>query len=166
VIFPPGEGLKGVNDSKLVAEPRRTELAQEIRARALAFAVIGLESEEIDRLNIYRAAREAMRRALLALAAPADYVLLDGRGKIEVDLPQEAIVKGDRTCHAIAAASILAKTARDACMTGYDERYPGYEFAAHKGYATAAHRAAIRRLGPCPIHRRSFLLLPHPRLFD
>jgi len=166
VIFAPGEGLHGVNDSKLVAAGHRLELAAAIRARALAWCVVGLEPPEIDRLNIYQAGREAMRRALAGLALAPDFVLVDGRARVDTPAPQQAVVKGDRTCHAIAAASILAKTERDRRMSDYDERYPGYDFASHKGYATAAHRAAIRRLGPCPIHRRSFTLLPHPRLFD
>ena len=108
----------------------------------------------------------AMRRAIAGLCDPPDFVLVDGRGVPGLELPQQAIVKGDAKCHAIAAASILAKTVRDSRMRCYDEQYPGYGFAAHKGYATREHRAAIRRLGPSPIHRRSFTLLPHPRLFD
>ena len=108
----------------------------------------------------------AMRRAVDALAAPPDYVLVDARRINGLSVFQEAIVKGDATCHAIAAASILAKTTRDALMERYDREYPGYDFALHKGYATAPHREAIRRLGPSPIHRRSFTLLPHPRLWD
>jgi ribonuclease HII len=92
--------------------------------------------------------------------------LLDGRRPPALSLPHECIVRGDATCHAIAAASILAKTRRDALMAEYDVRYPGYDFGLHKGYATTAHRDALRRLGPSPIHRRSFLLVPQRKLWD
>jgi ribonuclease HII len=94
------------------------------------------------------------------------HVLVDARRLPGCDLPQESIIRGDSCCHAIAAASILAKTTRDALMRGYDDEYPGYGFADHKGYATETHRDAIRRLGPCAIHRRSFTLLPRPGLWD
>ena len=100
-----------------------------------------------------------MRRALAGLACAPDFILLDGRPVPGLDAPCESIVKGDARCHAIAAASILAKTERDALMADYDRRYPGYGFASHKGYATAEHRDAIRRLETSPIHRRSFTLL-------
>jgi ribonuclease HII len=166
VVFRPGEGLRGVHDSKRLGEARRHELEQEIRHRALAHAVVRVDVSEIDSLNIYRAGLEAMRRAVEELDAPPDFVLVDARRIPGVDAPQEAVIRGDATCHAIAAASILAKTERDALMRGYDEQYPGYDFASHKGYATSAHRDAIRKLGPSPIHRRSFTLLPHPRLWD
>ena len=166
VIFPPGEGLRGVYDSKQLTEPQRTRLADEIREQAAAWSVVRVEVAEIDLLNIYRAGLEAMRRAVVGLVVEPDHVLVDGRRIPGVDARQEVIIKGDAKCHAIAAASILAKTERDALMARYDAEFPGYDFAAHKGYATETHRAAIRRLGPSPIHRRSFTLLPHPRLFD
>jgi ribonuclease HII len=166
VIFPVGEGLRGVHDSKRLTPARRAVLAESIRKEALAYKVVLVEPDEIDRLNIYQAALEGMRRALAGLAVRPDHVLVDGRGIPGLDLPQEAIVKGDAKCHAIAAASILAKTARDERMAHHDEEFPGYDFALHKGYPTEAHRDAIRRLGPCPIHRRSFTLLPQPKLWD
>jgi ribonuclease HII len=166
VIFPPGEGLRGVDDSKRLEAGTREELAERIRATALTWAVGRVDPLEIDRLNVYRASLEAMRRALRGLDAAPDFVLVDGRAVPGIETPHEVIVGGDATCHAIAAASILAKTARDALMVGYDRSYPGYGFASHKGYATQAHRDAIRRLGPCAIHRRSFTLLPHPTLWD
>jgi ribonuclease HII len=106
-----------------------------------------------------------MRRALDGLPEPPEHVLVDGRSLPGLTLPQERVIGGDGKCHAIAAASILAKTHRDARMADYDRLYPGYGFASHKGYPTDAHRDAIRRLGPSPIHRRSFRLLPPPRLF-
>lgn len=166
VIFPPGKGLRGVNDSKQLTAARREVLSEQIREEALAWAVVEVAPREIDALNIYQAGLEGMRRAVRGLSPEPDYLLIDGRKPTGLDFPTEVVVKGDAKCHAIAAASILAKTRRDALMADYDRQYPGYDFASHKGYATAAHRDAIRKLGPSPIHRRSFLLLPHPRLFD
>ncbi len=167
VIFPRGEGLKGVDDSKKLTAAQRDELAVEIGAAALAWAVVPVDRQEIDRLNIHQASLLAMHRAVMGLSPAPQKVLVDGRGTIP-DLPmdQESVIGGDAVCHAIAAASILAKCERDRLMREYDAAYPGYGFAAHKGYPTAEHRDAIRRLGPSPIHRRSFTLLPHPRLFD
>jgi len=166
VIFPPGEGLRGVHDSKRLSALQRGTLADGIRGAALACSVVAIDVEEIDSLNIYRAGLEAMRRAVHGLDVAPDYVLVDARQIPGVETTQDVIIKGDAKCHAIAAASILAKTTRDALMERYDVEYPGYDFSSHKGYATDSHRDAIRRLGPSPIHRRSFTLLPHPRLFD
>ncbi len=166
VIFPPGAGLRGVHDSKRLTAVQRLRLATEIRESALGYAVMRVDVPEIDSLNIYRAGLEAMRRAVEGLGLPPQYVLVDGRRIPGLNVNQELVVGGDAKCHAIAAASILAKTSRDELMQSYDAQYPGYDFASHKGYATSAHRAAIRRLGPSPIHRRSFTLLPHPRLWD
>ncbi len=167
VIFRRGEGLKGVDDSKKLTASQRDELAVEIGSAALAWAVVPVDRQEIDLLNIYQAGLLAMHRAVMGLSPAPQRVLVDGRGTIP-DLPmdQESVIGGDAVCHAIAAASILAKCERDRLMREYDAAYPGYGFAAHKGYPTAEHRDAIRRLGPSPIHRRSFTLLPHPRLFD
>ncbi len=167
VIFPSGQGLEGVDDSKKLSAAQRDEREIEIRAAALAWAVVPVDPQEIDQLNIYQAGLLAMHRAVMGLAPAPQQVLVDGRGTIP-DLPmdQESVIGGDAVCHAIAAASILAKCGRDRLMREYDAAYPGYGFAAHKGYPTAEHRDAIRRLGPSPIHRRSFTLLPHPRLFD
>jgi len=167
VIFRRGEGLKGVDDSKKLTAAQRDELATQIVAAALAWAVVPVDPGEIDLLNIYQASLLAMHRAVMGLSPVPQKVLVDGRGTIP-DLPmdQESVIGGDAVCHAIAAASILAKCERDRLMREYDAAYPGYGFAAHKGYPTTEHRDAIRRLGPSPIHRRSFTLLPHPRLFD
>lgn len=156
VVFPPGVGLKGVHDSKKLLPEQRRTLCVQIRATASACSVAVVDSEEVDRLNVYRASLEAMRRALAGLPEPPDYVLVDARTIPGVDVPQRAVVGGDGLCHAIAAASIVAKIERDAMMSRYDAEFPGYGFAGHKGYATASHREALRRLGPCPIHRRSF----------
>lgn len=165
VVFPRGFGLRGVDDSKKLTPERRVVLAQAIRENALALAVAIVDHGEIDRINVYQATLAAMRRAIDGLSVRPQHVLVDGRHITGCDLPQEAIVKGDARCHAIAAASIVAKTTRDALMHRYDEEFPGYGFADHKGYCTDAHREAIRRLGPCAIHRRSFTLLPPPKLW-
>ncbi len=165
VIFPEGCGLPGVDDSKKLTPVRRATLALSIRENALAFSVALVTPEEIDRINVYQATLAAMGRAVDGLAIKPQYVLVDARRIPGCDLPQEAIIKGDAHCHAIAAASILAKTTRDALMRRYDDEFPGYGFAEHKGYPTEAHREAIRRLGPCAIHRLSFTLLPSPKLW-
>ncbi len=166
VIFPPGDGIRGVDDSKKLTAKRRDELAPQIREAALAWAVMPVDPREIDSLNIYQASLEAMRRAVARLSVAPDYLLVDGRKVLGLSIPEEAVVKGDARCHAIAAASILAKTERDALMVRYDSEYPGYDFSVHKGYPTTAHRDAIKRLGPSPIHRRSFTLIPQPTLWD
>jgi len=166
VVFPPGFGLQGVDDSKKLTPERRVALAGAIRESALVFAVALVEPDEIDRINVYQATLVAMALALDGLAVAPQHVLVDARRIPRCDLPQEAIIKGDARCHAIAAASILAKTSRDALMRRYDDEFPGYGFADHKGYPTDAHRDAIRRLGPCAIHRRSFALLPAAKLWS
>lgn len=167
VVFSPERAVPGVNDSKRLTAARREELAGAIRREALAHAVADVDPLEIDRVNIHQAGLLAMRRAVENLGVTPDFLLLDGRYTLPgLELPQEARIKGDASCHVIAAASILAKTARDAIMRRYEREYPGYGFAAHKGYATRAHRDAIERMGPSPIHRRSFTLLPPKTLFD
>ncbi len=166
VIFGPGPGIPGVDDSKTLTPERRADLVLSIREAALAVAVAIVDPQEIDKINVYRATLAAMGRALDGLPIRPQHVLVDARRIPGCDLPQEAIVKGDARCHAIAAASIVAKTTRDALMRRYDEEYPGYGFADHKGYGTAAHREAIRKLGPCAIHRLSFTLLPPRKLWE
>ncbi len=166
VIFPAGHGRAGVNDSKRVTPARRRALAEAIRLAATSYSVAVVDPPEIDRLNIYQAGLLAMRRAVEGLAPPPEHLLVDGRSIPGLELPQERWIKGDARCHAIAAASILAKTERDAMMVDFDAEYPGYDFASHKGYATRSHRDALRRLGPSPIHRRSFTLLPPRGLWD
>ena len=166
VIFEPGSKILGVDDSKKLSPERRGALAVEIRRLAAAWAVVRVEPEEIDRINVLQASLTAMRRAVLELDPLPEHVLVDGRTIPQLAIPQETWIKGDARCFAIAAASILAKTSRDAVMVGYDDEFPGYGFSSHKGYPTAAHREAIRRLGPSSIHRRSFTLLPRKSLFD
>lgn len=166
VIFRQGQYLPEVNDSKQLTATRREKLAIRIKETALAWSVAMVQPEEIDRLNIYHASLEAMRRAVVGLSEPPDQVLVDARTIPGIEFPQEGIIKGDASCHIIGAASILAKTARDELMAEMDRQYPGYGFAGHKGYPTEAHRDAIRKQGPCPIHRKSFNLLPERRLFE
>ncbi|HEY57548.1 MAG TPA: ribonuclease HII [Anaerolineae bacterium] len=162
VILPPDiepDALDGVMDSKQLSSSRRQAAATLVRRIALAWAVGFASAREIDRWGILPATRLAVRRALRQLTVPPEYLLLDHLLLPEVELPQTAMPKGDALVLSIAAASVLAKTSRDALMEALEARYPGYGFAQHKGYGTAAHRAALRRLGPSPIHRRSFRLL-------
>lgn len=156
VIFPPGTEIEGIDDSKALAEEERERLDAEIRARAVSVTLGVVDIEEIDRINIYHAGLAAMRQAVLKLETPPQHVLVDSRTIPDLPVPQNSFDKGDGLNFSIAAASIVAKVYRDRLMTELDERYPGYGFASHKGYATPAHQAAIRERGPCPIHRRSF----------
>ncbi|HSQ17153.1 MAG TPA: ribonuclease HII [Anaerolineales bacterium] len=162
VVFPPDAGLTvglaGVRDSKQMTPYQRQAACPRIQAAALGFAVGFAEAAEIDTLGILPATRLAAWRALQALPFTPDHLLLDALFLPDVDLPQTALIKGDRRSLSIAAASVLAKTARDARLEALEQEYPGYGFARHKGYGTAAHRAALQQLGPCPQHRRSFHL--------
>ncbi len=156
VILDPARPIIGLADSKALSAAVRERLAGEIRARALAWAV-GVGSEaEIDSLNILQATLLAMQRAVAGLVPAPTMALIDGNRCPALAMPARAIVRGDATEPAIAAASILAKTTRDAVMCELHERWPDYGFARHKGYDTAAHRAALQRLGPCAAHRMSF----------
>jgi ribonuclease HII len=157
VILDPKRTIPGLTDSKKLSEAARDRLAPLIRARALAWAVAEASPGEIDRLNIREATFLAMRRAAEALAAAPDEILVDGNAlPNDLPAPARAIVKGDLTEPAISAASILAKTHRDAQMKAFCAAHPGYGFSQHKGYGTAAHAQALARLGPSPIHRLSF----------
>lgn len=156
VIFRPGQTVEGLGDSKVLSETRRNSLAPLIRASAWVGVGIA-EPEEIDRVNILQATMIAMCRALWALSVKPDRALIDGnRVPVDLDCQGEAIIGGDARIAEISAASIIAKTERDALMRRAETRWPGYGFASHKGYGTAAHRAAISQLGPCPIHRMGF----------
>jgi len=159
VILAPGTRIPEVDDSKRLTAEVRERLAPVIRERALAWAVAFAEPDEIDCINIYWAGLAAMRRAIEALAPAAEHLLIDARRLRDVALPQQAIIKGDTKSLSIAAASILAKTARDARMRAMDDLYPGYGFAQHKGYPVRAHFRALRHKGACPIHRRSFAIV-------
>jgi ribonuclease HII len=156
VIFAPGSRIPGVDDSKKLDAETREKLAVEIKQRAVSWCVAFAEVEEIDRVNIYWAGLSAMRRAVEGLSVAPQHILIDARRLKELRTPQQAIVKGDAKSLTIAAASILAKTARDALMCELDGQYPGYGFARHKGYPVREHRAALARLGASPVHRRSF----------
>ncbi|RYZ07348.1 MAG: ribonuclease HII [Myxococcales bacterium] len=156
VVLEPDWRAPGINDSKQVPPERRAELAQLIKREARAWAVAFVEPEEIDQLNIYWAGIAAMRRAVEALGITPEHLLIDARVLRDVAIEQTRIVKGDERSLSIAAASILAKTERDARMLEHDRAYPGYGFARHKGYPVREHQAALRQHGACPIHRRSF----------
>ena len=156
VILDAARPIAGLNDSKKLSERQREKLAPVIRESAIAWAVEYASVEEIDSLNILQATLLAMKRAVLALSVQPQLVLVDGLYCPETGIPGEAIVKGDGKVAAIAAASILAKTSRDALMLQLHDRYPHYGFAIHKGYPTAAHLAALREHGVCAAHRRSF----------
>ncbi len=157
VLLPRDCSIPGVRDSKLIAEPAREKLYDDVTAMAIAWGVGVVDHEEIDRINILQATFLAMRIAVSSLATPPDYLLIDGRDRIDAGLPCRAVIDGDTLCHSIAAASIIAKVTRDRLMRGHDEHAPHYGFARHKGYGTAMHRRAIAEHGPCAIHRRTFL---------
>jgi ribonuclease HII len=156
VILDPGNLPQGLDDSKKLSASRREALSVEIFARALAVSVALAPAAEIDAVNIRRATLKAMARAARALAVAPQFVLVDGRDLPELSCPGRAVIKGDASSLSIAAASIVAKVARDQLMARLDRLHPGYGFADHAGYPTAAHRAALQQLGPCREHRRSY----------
>jgi ribonuclease HII len=155
VILSPGRPVRGLNDSKLLAPGRREVLSRRIRERAVAWAVAAVDAATIDCINIYQASRLAMRLAVSRLNPAPDFLLVDAVS-IDLPLPQRSLIKGDARCHAIAAASIVAKVHRDACMRAWDEVFPEYGLASHKGYLTPQHAKAIEEFGPTPLHRLSF----------
>lgn len=156
VVLNPRRPIEGLADSKVLAARERERLALEIRLSALAWCVAWASVEEIDRLNILAATFLAMQRAVSGLGVVPDEVLVDGNRCPSFPVPARAVVRGDACVAEISAASILAKTARDAVMLELDAKFPRYAFARHKGYPTAAHVAALRAYGPCTAHRRSF----------
>lgn len=157
VILDPDGPIEGLTDSKKLSEKKRLALEPEIKSKALAWAVVHVEPEDIDRINIREATFEAMRRAICALDLKPSQILIDGNAlPSNLPYPARAIIKGDLTEPAISAASILAKTERDRLMLDYDKEFPEYGFAGHKGYGTAAHSEALTRFGPCKIHRMTF----------
>lgn len=156
VIMPTGPALPGLKESKQLLPETREILDAEIRSRALAFAVMEVGAREIERLGILAASLKAMVLAVKALTVFPEMVLVDGNQPLPLDYPQQPVVKGDDRCPAIAAASILAKVHRDRRMVAYHRDYPQYNFARHKGYATAEHLEALQCWGPCLIHRRTF----------
>jgi ribonuclease HII len=156
VILNPDDLPAGIDDSKALTHARREALEIEIKARALAWGVGFASVEEIDQLNILHATGLAMHRAIEALAIPPAAALVDGNYRFKLPCPIQTVVKGDSLSLSIAAASILAKTARDRLMVELDSEYPGYGFAGHKGYNAPTHAAALKAIGPCPAHRRSW----------
>ncbi len=156
IMFPPGECLPGVDDSKKLTPRARAELYPLLIERCTSYAISIVNAEEIDRLNIFQATQTAMRQALAELQPLPEHVLVDGRRLQGCDFPQTAIIKGDALSFTIGAASILAKVVRDEIMRYYHRCFPQYGFDQHKGYGTVAHLAALKKLGPCAIHRRSF----------
>lgn len=155
VILSPDSPVRGLNDSKQIDPERRQALAGQIRERAVAWSIAAVDAATIDRINIYEASRLAMKNALLALRPPADFVLVDAV-PLDVTVPQRPLIQGDERCHAIAAASIIAKVYRDNMMCEWGRFYPAYGLASHKGYQSPEHLAALDRHGPTPMHRMSF----------
>ena len=156
VIFPKGCHLDGLTDSKQLSEKKRIEFDAEIRANAVAWAVAVVDVETIDRINIRQASLLAMRMAVEQLPLSPDYLLIDGLDTIDWPCPQQPVVQGDSTSLSIAAASVLAKVHRDRLLVELDSVFPGYGLARHKGYCSPEHLEALARLGPTPLHRRSF----------
>jgi ribonuclease HII len=156
VILPKDCCLPGLTDSKKLSPKKRNQLDPQIRELALAWAIAAVDVETIDRINIRRASLEAMRRAVEQLKLTPDFLLIDGKDTIRWDCPQQPVIKGDATSFSIAAASVLAKVHRDRLVVELDAKYPGYGLARHKGYGTPVHMEALARLGPTPLHRRSF----------
>ena len=176
MILSPDRPVRGLNDSKLLEPERREILAERIRERAVAYAVAAVDAATIDFINIYQASRVAMRTAISRLNPAPDFLLVDAV-HVDLPLPQRGLIKGDARCHAIAAASILAKVERDACMRVWDVVFPEYGLASHKGYSTPEHYKALEEHGPTPLHRLSFepvrahsrfpvVYNPQMRLFD
>lgn len=156
VILDPGRPVRGLRDSKKLTEKRREELFEEIREKSAAWSVAMTGPGEIDRTNILRAALRAMEKAVEGLSVAPDFVLVDGNARISIAVEQRTVVGGDDRCTSVAAASIVAKVTRDRLMRELETEYPGYGFSRHKGYPSKEHRESLRRLGPCPIHRKSF----------
>jgi ribonuclease HII len=155
VILSPDRPVRGLNDSKLLDPERREVLAGRVRERAVAWAVAAVDAATIDSINIYQASRLAMQMAVNRLSPAPDFLLVDAVS-IDLPLPQRGLIKGDMRCHAIAAASIVAKVHRDALMRSWDKIFPEYGLASHKGYSTPEHCQSLERFGPTPLHRLSF----------
>lgn len=156
VVLRTGDRIPGLDDSKKLTAQQRERVDAIIRRRAVAVAVCAVDHTQVDQLGLYRARILASAGAVAGLAVKAEYLLIDAFDVPDAPLPQMAVVRGDKVCASIMAASIVAKVARDRAMIEYDRLYPGYGFAEHKGYATRSHQAAIRRLGPSPIHRTTW----------
>lgn len=166
VILPDGCAIEGLTDSKLLTPAARARLAAEIEARADAVSIVRVPHASIDRRGLHRSNLRALREAAMRLRPLPEYLLVDGYPILPPPFPCLSIKKGDLVSTAVAAASIIAKTTRDRMMHALDRRYPGYGFAANKGYATPGHWRALRRLGPSPVHRLSFAGVGQTSLFD
>jgi ribonuclease HII len=156
VVFPRGADIPGINDSKKLTPAKRDVLFDLILEKAIAVGIGSGDHLLIDRVNILQATLIAMKEAVLKISPPPDFLLIDGISTIPLTIHQRTIKKGDSASISIAAASIIAKVTRDRLMVSFDQQYPGYGFAAHKGYGCAAHMEAIARLTPCSIHRKTF----------
>ncbi len=156
VIMPTDNLIEGVDDSKKLSAKKREALAEKIKKEAIAYAICRVEPQMIDEINILQATRLCMKQAVESLAVAPDYVLTDGNMTLDIVQPQQSIVKGDAESYSIGAASIIAKVYRDKLMEEYAKEYPDYAFEKNAGYGTAAHIAGIKKVGLCPIHRRSF----------
>ena len=156
-ILPAGCVIEGLNDSKKLTPKQRDRLFDTVRETAIAYSIGTASPEEIDEINILNATMRAMKRAIDGLPVKADFALIDGNCARGIDTPHETVISGDAISVSISAASILAKVTRDRICLENDRDYPEYGFAKHKGYGTKEHMDALRRLGPCPLHRRSFL---------
>lgn len=159
VILPEFHAIEGIKDSKLLSPAQREKLYGEITEQAVAWGVGVIGVSEIDRINIFHASLKAMSEAVGKLKPSPDFLLIDGKHKIPFAVAQRPVVKGDRHCESIAAASIVAKVSRDRMMAEFEREYPNFTFSVHKGYPTEKHREELREHGPLPIHRRSFNLL-------
>ena len=157
VILPKGLVIPGLNDSKKLSDKRRRELFPIIQQEAVSFGIAFASQEEIDEINNLQATFLAMRRAMEQLNPQPEFALIDGNRETDFGVPCKTVIKGDSLSANIAAASVLAKVTRDNWIMEAAEKYPGYGFEIHKGYGTKAHYAALEKLGPCPIHRRTFL---------
>ena len=149
--------IPGINDSKKLSEKKREELFEKIKETALAYSVILIDEKTIDKINILEATKLGMKKAYEALEVPIDMLLVDAVKNLDVDCQYESIIKGDAKSYSIAAASILAKVTRDQMMIELDKKYPEYNFKKHKGYGTKEHIEAIKKIGPCAIHRKTFI---------
>ena len=157
-IMPRNSMIEGVNDSKKISEKKREELFEKITEEAISYGIGIIDQKEIDRINILNATKEGLTMAVKELSIRPDLIIVDALKGIDTDgIPYESMIKGDAKCYSIAAASIIAKVTRDRIMRQWDEIYPQYGFIKHKGYGTAAHIAAIKEYGPCPLHRNSFI---------
>ena len=156
VIMPLDDIIEGIDDSKKLSAKKREILAEQIKNKAVAHAICRIEPQIIDEINILEATRLCMKNAVESLGIKPDFVITDGNMTLDIPFEQMSIIKGDSLSYSIGAASIIAKVYRDAVMDEYDKIYPEYGFEKHKGYGTKSHIDAIKRVGICPVHRRSF----------